>query len=274
MRPIVISLLLVAFLAAGFPAPGLAAPAELTATATYQKIFGPPPTVAKGTCYAMVGYLPLVSDSARVRPFPLFAFRRSGQLELLVGKLIKFDRRIADRIGVMVPFPEGTQLQEIKHRGSELRIYLQVPSDREGDPAGMARSLANSAAQFAPKSRLQLYLNGKPVTVPASTVADPGPPLLLAARLGTAEDKAAQPELGFLFDRPVQVEHITLRGSGGEIPGERFLGVFDMAVVVHPPIPAAVKLGDLVTAQWAVTDRLGRTGEGSQEFPVEAATEP
>ena len=274
MRTVVLALLLAVSFAAGFPSPASAAQAEVTATIAYQKIFGPPPTVEKGTCYAMVGYLPLTADPARMRPFPLFAFRRSGQLDLLVDKLLKFDRRIAGRLGVTVPFPAGTRLQEIKHRGSELRIYLQVPPDSPGDPPGMARSLANSAAQFAPKSRLQLYLNGKAVQIPASTVADPGPPLLLAARLGTTEDKTAQPELAFLFDRPVQIGHMALHNASGEIPGERFLGVFDMAVVVHPPAPSSVKLGDLVTVQWSATDRLGRSGVGSRELSVEAAAEP
>ncbi len=282
MYRLVPGLLLLAILAASSHDAAAAAGA-VTATPAYESIFGVPPTVATGSCFAMVGYLPPAADPSRVRPLPMFAFRRDHLLKQVIGKLLTFDRGIAARAGLTVPFPIGTRLNSLSQQGGLIRIDLRLPPGGGGDPSGMLRSLAHSAEQFPGGTRLLLSLDGKPVKgqpadgyrpSPAS-VADPGPPLLLAVRLGQSEFSRGQPELALLFDRPVQVNHLALRDAQArEIAGERFLGVFDMAVVVHPPFAAGLAVGDPLQVDWEAQDRLGRNSKKSQNLPIEAAVEP
>lgn len=255
----------------------------VTATAAYESVFGPAPTVAEGTCFAMLGYLPLATDSSQVRPFPLFAFRRQGQLRLVIEKLLGFDRGIAARVGLKVPFPAGTKLRLLKQDRDLVTVDLQLPSDASGDLPGMLRSLAHSAEQFPGGNRLRLFLNGQPAPGLAGTgyrpdpddVVSPGKPRLLAVRLGVDEEGTGQPELRLLFDRPVAVDHVSVQESRGQIvSGPKFLGVFDMAVVIHPPAAAGLAVGQTLEVDWAVEDRLGRSGSGRQQLAIEAANQP
>ena len=284
LLPLLLPLLLLGFACQQQEEPKPAAPAgSVTATAAYENAFGAAPTVAAGTCFAMLGYLPLAADPTRVRPFPLFAFHRQGQLRLVIEKLLAFDRTIAARAGLADPFPAGTRLLQIEQRGDVVTVDLQLPSGVAGDPQGMLRSLAHSAEQFPGGTRLRLLLGGQPAPgVPASgyrpdpeAVAPPGPPLLLAARLGPSEGRQGQPELALLFDRPVAVDHVSVHDAQGhKVPGPKFLGVFDMAVVIHPPPSAGLAVGQVLDVDWAVEDRLGRSASNRQQLEIEAAAGP
>ena len=281
LAPILVLLVLLA--AHGGRAAAATAGGSVTATPAYERIFGTPPTTAVGSCFAMLGYLPPAADPARVRPLPLFALNRDHLLKQVIGKLLTIDRGIAARAGMTVPFPVGTRLTSLSQQDGLVRIDLKLPPGGGGDPWGMLRSLAHSAEQFPGGPRLLLSLNGKPVPgQPAdgyrpspATVVAPGPPQLLAARLGASESTPGPQELALVFDRPLRIEQLSLRaGDGREIAGERFLGVFDMAVVVHPAANFRLVVGEVLQVDWRAVDHRGRRAGKNQKLPIEVVVEP
>lgn len=61
-----------------------AAPAKaagnVEATRARRTHCGEPPSVAEGSCYALVGYYPFAAAPGKVSPFPLFMINREEQL--------------------------------------------------------------------------------------------------------------------------------------------------------------------------------------------------
>lgn len=258
----------------------------INASDAYRRYFGPPPRVEKGALFAMVGYLPLASDPAKVTPLPLFLFSKRGRLLQVVRRLLTVDPSAAERIGVLNPFPRGTQLRSMKQQGDTMVIDLAIPPAWQPVPGQMQQmqvSLGFTLLQFPGVRRILLRQNGAPLPgLPASAylpdpkaVSPPGPPVLLGV-VGSWEKGSKGPEqVSVFFDRPVTVEKLHLTNLAGEpVQGEKFRSIFDMALVIRPKKPATLHEGMRLEVDWQVRDRQGRSARGQSEVRLLRMTQP
>lgn len=251
------------------PAPSVKAnPAYLTA-------FGEPPVVAKGSCFARVGYYPLRDAPDQLRAMPYFLFDVQTELPLLFERLVNNPAAFPAAGPLLNPFPPGSRVR-VGPMTEVLELALnleQTPDPQRLD--AMAAALTETAGQYPEVKRVNLLLNGSPWPgMPAdgfrsdpTRIVDPGPPQLLLV-IGSWETGATGPEEILAdFDRPVSIESFTLSDEAGhKLEGEYFTSAFDMAVVLHPQTPATLREGMPLSAAWRVTDRLGRSGAGEGRF--------
>lgn len=251
---------------------------EVRATARYLEYFGDPPTVAEGTCYALVGFYPSARETGKVSPFPLFLFNQEQQLEIVTEQLLRWGEGW-DMGGMLLnPFPPETELIALQQEEDMVRVEL---SDQawDGTDAGQKKTIldvvGHTLAQFEGVSRVMLVAAGKLFPYQAerafvpdpSVLAPPGPPQVLAVAATWQAGNAVPEDLSVFFDRPVTVQTFELADDGGRrIEGEYYRSAFDMAVVVHPADPAAIVEGMPVQVSWQVTDGLGREGEGHRSL--------
>jgi germination protein M len=257
-----------------------AAPGSIRANAAFREHFGEPPLPAQGTCYARVGYYPLASDPAMVRAVPLFLFRESGQLSLLLERLLDPGWDFPPHSNLHNPFPPGSSAQVTKQAGDSVTIDLTFPSVEagEGDLAVMIAPLVETALQFQELERVFITVGGSPLAAmpaegfrrEARRLAPVGPPLPLMVVGSWTEGEPNPEEVLVNFDRPVTIVDFRLTDRAGrEIKGEYYRAGFDMAVVVHPAEPHALQEGIELTVAWNATDRLGRTSSGEQIFTLQ-----
>jgi germination protein M len=103
-----------------------------------------------------------------------------------------------------------------------------------------------------------------------SWVLEPGPPRVLGVTAAKHAGEKDIEDVSVNFDRPVNVETISLSGRNGHaFAGEIYQSVFDMAAVLKPQDSSIFKDGMPVTVRWKVADKLGRTVAGESEFPLE-----
>jgi hypothetical protein len=260
--------------------PGGEAPAgSAKANDAYLAHFGEPPTPQQGTCYARVGYLPLAGEPERLRAVPLFIFREEGQLAHLLAALSSGEWDFPPHSRLRNPFPPGSTVRVTAREGDRVTIDLVVPGADPGSPAfqEMTAAVVETVLQFKEFNRVFINLAGVPLaTMPAEgfrhdpgRIAPVGPPLPLMVG-GNWEEGEEDPEEIFInFDRPVAIREIRLLDAAGrEIPGEYFQTGFDMTVVLQPAAPHALREGIAIRAAWQVSDRLGRTGSGEQDFTL------
>ena len=257
-----------------------AAKGQVTASDAYRHSYGAPPTVEKGNVFAMVGYLPLAADPGKVTPLPLFLFSTQGHMLHLVKRLLSVDPSAAARIGVINPFPPGTGLRSLKQDGETMIVDLLIPPGWQpatGQMQQMQASLGFSLLQFPGVKQLSLRENGvpfpglpdKPYVPDPAIVSPPGPPTLLGVVGSWAAHAVGPNQVSVFFDRPVTVEKLTLTTAKGKrIEGEQFRSIFDMALVVAPKDPTALREGMQLWVDWQVRDRQGRTAEGRTEVPL------
>jgi hypothetical protein len=249
------------------------------ANEAYVRYFGDPPEIEEGTYFARIGFFPLAADPDRVRPVPLFIFREEGQPDLLLEALLR-DWRFSVHSGLRNPFPPGSVIRVTGLTGGSVTVDLSGPlvDPASGDLRGMIASVAETLLQFEEIDRVRVTVAGTPPPgIPPEglrrdqgRIAPPGPPLLLMV-VGVWEPDQGEPEeLLINFDRPVAVREIRLLdGDGREITGEYFRTAFDMSVALHPAGPPALREGMAVRVVWEVSDGLGRTGRGGQDFILE-----
>lgn len=253
---------------------------QVTATPAYRTYFGDPPTVKEGTCFAMVGFLPVNAEPEALRPVPLFVFEEAAQLRAVVGRVVSFDPEIAARMDLEAPFPSGTRLASLERTEDLVTVDLELPADAPVIGPRMLAALTHSVAQFPGVDRLRLLSGGEPVAGLPAEGARPDPgwlrkpasPRLLALRRD-ARVAGGKLQLAVLFDRPVNVERVVLRDDGRELAGDWYRAVFDMAAVLEKDGPAPA-VGAELEVDWKVVDRLGREGQGQEILALEPAEHP
>jgi hypothetical protein len=257
-----------------------AVPGSVRANAAFRQHFGEPPLPAQGTCYARVGYYPLASDPVRVRAVPLFLFRESGQLPLLLERLLDPGWDFAPHSDLHNPFPPGSRARITEQTGNGVIIDLILPATETGEAnlAVMLAPLVETALQFEELERVFITVNGiRPAAMPAEgfrhdarRIAPVGPPLPLMVVGSWVAGEANPEEVLVNFDRPVAINDFKVTDAAGrEIKGDYYRAGFDMAVVVHPAEPHTMQEGMVLTVSWAATDRLGRTSSGEQIFTLQ-----
>jgi hypothetical protein len=247
--------------------------------------FGQPPTPESGTCFARVGFFPLRSDPGKVRPVPLFLFREEGQLQLVLDRLVSGEMAFSTENALFNPFPSGTRVQvrSLEEGVTELTLSLDGTSTGVPDLAAMAASLTETAVQFDEVGTVRILLDGAPLEgMPASglrhepqRIASPDSPKLLMVVGNWEQGKEDPEEILANFDRPVTIGSFRLRDAAArEVKGRYYQSAFDMAVVIHPENPSAFREGVSLSAEWEVTDRLGRHGKGEAVFRLQRHEHP
>ncbi len=257
----------------------------ITANAAYVEHFGQPPAPENGSCFARVGFLPLSSDPAKVRAVPYFLFRKPDKLQLILDRLTSDEMALPPGSGLFNPFPPGSTIQVRSWDGGTATLDLLSDGAADAGLNGLAvaAALTETAVQFDGIETVKILLNGSPLEgMPAEgfrhepqRIVEAGPPELVMV-VGAWESGADGPEEILVnFDRPVNVQSFRLEdASGQEVKGEYFQSAFDMSVVIHPALPRIFQEGMILHADWAVTDRLGRTGKGAGEFALKRHDHP
>lgn len=260
-------------------APPARAAGNVEASQAYRTYFGEPPTVAEGTCFALVGFYPLADKPGKVAPFPLFMFNREEQLQVVTEQLLRWGEGWDMGGMTFNPFPPGTELFALSREQDMARVELSavVLSGTDADRQKLILAvLGHTLTQFEGIKRVMVVADGE--LLPFQTergffpdpdaVAPPGAPVALSV-IGVWEKGAESPqEVSVFFDRPVTVEEVRVTSGGRRIEGEYYRSVFDMAVVIRPKAPAEVREGMPVLVEWNVADRLGRKGKGEKTFAL------
>ncbi len=259
-------------------APQPSQPARVSATKAYEKYFGPAPTTDKGTCFAFVIYFPSAREAGKVVPFPFFTFDEGSMKKVAVERLLGGMEVPAYKDEILQPFAPGARLLELAQINGLWKVdlsrdFLASGKGREG----MLNALVMTLTQFEEIRGIRVLSEGKeldyargPRLPDASAVLDPSPPRLLSVT-GVKEKGAKDvEEVSAYFDRPVDIREITISDKWDKaLAGEVYHGVFDMAAVLKPKEPSLFKAGMPVKIRWLVVDKVGRSGSGNGEYPLE-----
>jgi Sporulation and spore germination len=253
-------------------------PGKLTATAVYEKYFGPAPTSDKGSCFAFVIFFPSAKDPGKVVPFPFFTFDESSMKKVAVERLLGGIEVSAYKDEILQPFAPGARLLELARADGLWRVNLNKDFLLPGKSReGMLNALVMTLTQFDDVRGIRVLEEGKdlgyaqgPQLPNPSSVLEPSAPRLLSVT--AVRDKGAKDveEVSAYFDRPVEIKELTLSdGSGKPFAGDVYQSVFDMAGVLKPKDPSVFKAGMPMKVKWKVVDKLGRAAEGEGEFLLE-----
>lgn len=258
-------------------APPPSQPARVSATAAYEKFFGPAPTSDKGTCFAFVIYFPAARTPTKVVPFPFFSFDEATLKKIAIERLLGGMEIGSYRGEFLQPFPSGTRILSISESHGILTLTLSREFEqaiREGVSDHATRALSLTLRQFKGITavRIQVEGNDKPLESPVDegSVLPPAAPRLLSVT--AMRDKGAREveEVDAFFDRPVDVSELRMSSRDGTpFEGDLFHSVFDMAAVLKPKDPSRFKEGLPVRLHWKVVDKLGRPAEGDSVWPLE-----
>jgi len=251
----------------------------VTASQAYIDNFGEPPQGKSGRAFARVGYLPLKEDPERVRPFPLFLFSETDQVQKILDRLVSGELHLPADFDLYNPFPADLEVMTTPSGEPTLTVSLMSQSIwPETDKKAAGLSLAQTVLQFPKVKKVLVMLNGQPLphmpeggyTDQPEHVAEMTPPTLVLIA-GMWEQESNQPEeLLVEFDRPITVNTLKLYDeSGRSVEGEYFTSIFKMAVVIHPESPAAFKPGMELRVEWDIDDEQGRHGKGTKTLPIQ-----
>lgn len=276
------------------PAPGQQA--RVSATAAYEKFFGPAPTTDKGSCYAFVIYFPSAKAPGKVVPFPFFTFDQGSMKKVAAERLLGGMEVGSYRGEFLQPFAAGTRILGIGEQNGVVTVnfgreILASKAEARVEKA-MLDALVLTLSQFSGVREVRLQVEGKergvvdgrdvgtflghgglerqPLKPAESAVLPPAPPRLLSVT--AMKDKGAKEveEVNAFFDRPVEIRELRMTGGDGKLlEGEVYHSVFDMAAVLKPKEPSRYKAGMPVKVHWNVVDKVGRTAEGAGEFSLE-----
>jgi germination protein M len=277
-------------------APPPAKPTRISATAAYEKYFGPAPTTDKGTCYAFVIYFPSAKEPGKVVPFPFFTFDEGTIKKVAVERLLGGMNVGSYQGEFLQPLPPDAHLLGITEANGVVTVdfgkeILKGQADAKGEQA-LLNALSLTVSQFDGVKGVRVQVEGKeqgtvegkevadflghgglkrqPLTADESTVLEPGPPRLLS--LTAVKDKGAKnvEDVNAYFDRPVEIQELRMTDRDGKtFAGETFQSVFDMAAVLKPKDPGVFKAQMPIKVRWKVTDKRGRQGEGDNVWFLE-----
>ncbi|WP_298272394.1 GerMN domain-containing protein [Geobacter sp.] len=259
-------------------APPAAKPVRVSATAAYEKYFGPPPTTDKGSCYAFVIYFPSAGEPGKVVPFPFFTFDEGSIRKVAVERLIGGMNVGSYKDEFLQPFAPGAHLQAISREKGLVTVdlgkdFLKGGANREGT----LNALVMTLTQFDGVKGVRLLSDGKMLDYAKATllpvdaaVLEPAPPRLLSVTAVKEKGAREVEEVSAYFDRPVEIRELQMTGRDGKpFDGEVYHSVFDMAAVLKPKDHSLFKAGMPVKVRWKVVDKIGREASGDGEFALE-----
>lgn|GEM_PF-535017 len=262
--------------------------ARVSATAVYEKYFGPAPTSDKGTCFAFVIFFPSAKAAGKVVPFPFFTFDEASLKKVAVERLLGGMDIGSYKGEFLQPFPVGAHVVGVSQENATVTVNFskEILNAAANATAGKAvmNALALTLSQFSGVKDVRLQVEGKdeenilgytnprkqPMVADVAAVEQPSPPRLLS--ITAVKDKGATniEEVSAYFDRPVDIRELKLSFKGGKpLAGDLFHSVFDMAGVLKPRDTSQFKENMPIKVRWQVVDKLGRQAEGDSVWPLE-----
>lgn len=270
--------------------------APVSATAAYEKYFGPAPTTDKGTCYAFVIYFPSAKEPGKVVPFPFFTFDKDSLKKVAVERLLGGMDVGSYKGEILQPFAHGTRILGLIEENGVITVnfskeILESKADVAVETA-LLDAVTLTLSQFSKVQEVRVQVEGKesgavdgkdvgkflghgglerqPLTPRESAVLSLSPPRLLSVTAMKEKGVKGVEEVNVFFDRPVEIKELKLSGGDDKpFEGEVYHSVFDMAAVLKPKDPSSFKAGIPVKVRWKVIDKVGRSAEGAGEFPLE-----
>lgn len=252
-------------------------PGKVTATSTYERHFGPAPSIDKGVAYAFVIYFPSAKEPGKVMPFPFFSFDETSFKKVALQRLLD-GMNLGSYQGGFQTFPAGTRLVAMAETSGTITLTfskeLLTASDTSGI-SGLLRSIVLTIQQFKGINAVRIQTEGQVKVLAVQGADDNAIAALLPPRLlnvTAMQDKGAKDveEVNAFFDRPVDVKELRMSlQDGTPLEGDIYLSVFDMAAVLKPKAPSLFKAGLPVKVHWKVIDKLGRPAEGDTVMPLE-----
>lgn len=248
---------------------------KVSATPVYEKYFGAPPSVDKGTAYAFVIYFPSSKAPGKVVPFPFFTFDEGSLKKVAIERLLG-GMDTGSYQGEFIPFPSGSRLIAINDDQGMVTVNFSKELAPSAE-AATACAIALTLRQFKGVKDIRIQVEGKERPLSASVINDadsfvqqPSPPRLLSVT--AMRDKGARniEDVNAFFDRPVDVKELKLFSKDGQpFAGELYHSVFDMAAVLKPKDPSQFKERMPIKVLWKVVDKLGRPAEGENVWLLE-----
>lgn len=255
---------------------------SVQATGAFLDLFGPTPSVDKGTGYAFVIYFPSAKEPGKVLPFPFFSFDEASLKKVALGKLVAGVGDLPAYSGeIAQPFPSGTRVLDIAQSGDTVTVNFSKELAAAQLDAKAEQSLISAVVltlrQFPGVARVILEVDGADSPLNKLTASADGkgviplPPPRLLSVTGMKEKGATKiEEMDAFFDRPVDIKELTLSvADGKKIEGEMFQSVFDMAGVLKAKDPQPYPSGTTIKVHWKVVDKLGRAASGDADVPLE-----
>lgn len=273
---IIISIALVGFLIYGVAFNKKVIPVEkpgkVTATAAYEKYFGPAPAVDKGSAYAFVIYFPSAKEAGKLVPFPFFTFDEGSIRKVAVERFLS-GMDTGSYQGEFLTAPAGSRIVSI----DEARGVVILTLSKEfasPDASQFANALTQTLRQFKGVTAVSVKIEGNEKTFTSngddSSIIQPGPPRLLSVT--AMKDKGAKEveEVNAFFDRPVDVKELKLLAQDGKVfEGDLFHSAFDMSGVLKPKDRSQFRERMPIKVRWKVSDKLGRQAEGDNVWLLE-----
>ncbi|GFO66465.1 hypothetical protein GMLC_00440 [Geomonas limicola] len=262
--------------------PPAAKPARVSATGAFERAFGPAPTTDKGTCFAFIIYFPSVKNPGKMTPFPFFSFDEASLKKVALQRMIGGIDEASYRGEFLHLFPSGSRLLSLSEEKGVVTVnFSKEVGQLALDPTRselLQSSVALTLGQFPGVSRVRILSEGKDLLPelalkdqPTTPVAEPGAPRLLGVVAMKESAKEPIKEVDALFDRPVEIKEFQFSSDDGKvIAGDVFHTMFDMAAVLKPKDPEALKNLTSLRVRYRVVDKLGRpaSGEGSVALTV------
>lgn len=269
---------------------------RISATAAYEKYFGPAPTTDKGSCYAFVIFFPSAREPGKVVPFPFFTFDEGSIRKVAVERLLGGMDVGSYKGEILQPFAPGTHILGLVEQNGVVTVNFGKEVLASKADATIEKALLDAIAltlfQFSATREVRMQVEGKesgtidgkdirkflgygglerqPLKPDVSAVLPPSQPRLLS--ITAVKDKGAKEieEVSAYFDRPVEIRELRMTGEDGKsFDGEVYHSVFDMAAVLKPKEPSLFKAGMPVKVRWKIIDKLGRSAEGDGELSLD-----
>lgn len=249
---------------------------KVTATAVYEKTFGPAPSVDKGTAYAFVIYFPSAKTASKIVPFPFFSFDEASLKKISVERILS-GMDVGSYHGEFETIPPGTRIVSLSDDQGTVRVVLSKEfriDTKDKKSEAFAAAISTTLRQFKGVKDVRVQVEGNDQQITAVTdenaSLDPGPPRLL--NVTAMRDKGAKniEDVNAFFDRPVDVKELKLYSNDGQqYAGDLFHSVFDMAAVLKPKDLSQFKERTPIRVRWKIVDKLGRQAEGDSVWLLE-----
>lgn len=229
-------------------------------------------------------------------PFPFFTFDQNSLKKVATERLLGGMDVGSYKGEFLQPFAPGTRILGLAERDGVITVnFSREILDTKAD-ASVEKALLNAVAltlsQFSGVREVRMQIEGKesgaadgkdvakflghgglerqPLKPEESTVLPPSPPRLLSVTAMKEKGAKEVEEVNIFFDRPLEIKELSITGAdNNRFEGDVYHSVFDMAAVLKPKDPSKFKAGLPVKVRWKVTDKLGRSADGTGEFSLE-----
>ena len=251
----------------------LAVGGSVEANEAYLEYFGQPPAVQKGTAYARVVFLPFRNDPTKLEAAPVYLVEKENQIQHILDRLTSGKLILPPQSPLYQPLTQLKQVKVSANVNGTITLAIEPPLEDQA----ILTTLVETVLQFPEIKYVKILVDGKPFesmpeqgfsAVSGLNIQVSPPEALMIAGMWEHGEPTLH-EIYVDFNRPVTVNKFQLYNAAGQqIAGEKFISAFKMAVVIQPKNPEQFKAGDILKAEWDITDAIGRINRGVTVMPL------